>query len=336
MDLQARQRELKKKSEKHQKNIASVTLVTGAFLFIMRLIQALKAEPFDECGVFRVMKKILLIIAISLQCSGCAIIVSNAASGFSDNLSKAVLNQDDPELVRDGIPTLLLTMDSLIESSPDSPQLLAAGATLYATYGAAFVDDAIRQHRLTARARRYALRAMCETYEQSCGWPDATYDEFVETLGGIGRENADVLYTYGFASLAFLRAQTSQVDSLAELPHMEALFNHYLNISGDEVNSSVYTYMGIMLTLRPPALGGQPELAREYFERAIAESGGADLSAKVEYARGYAKVLYERELHDRLLNEVLAANPDQSGFVLSNVMAQEEAVKLLAEADDYF
>jgi hypothetical protein len=154
VDSRVRQRELKKKSEKHQKNIASVTPVTEAFLFIMWPIKALKAEPFNECGVFRVMKKILLIIVFSLQCSSCAIIVSNAASGFSDNLSKAVLNQDDPDLVRDGVPTLLLTMDSLIEGSPDSPQLLAAGATLYATYGAAFVDDPSRAHRLTARARR--------------------------------------------------------------------------------------------------------------------------------------------------------------------------------------
>ena len=302
----------------------------------MRIIQALNAEPKVCHGVFRVMRKVLLIVVLSLQCSSCAIIVSNAASGFSDNLSKAVLNQDDPELVRDGIPTLLLTMDSLIEGSPDDPQLLSAGATLYATYGAAFAKDEIRAVKLTARARRYALHAMCETYEPSCGWPDATYDEFVASLHGIGKKNADVLYTYGFASLAFLRAQTSQVDSLAELPHMEALFDHYLTISGDEVNSSVYTYMGIMLTLRPPSLGGEPERAREYFEKAIAESGGADLGAKVEYARGYAKVLYERELHDRLLNEVLAADPNQKGFVLSNVMAQEEAVTLLAEADDFF
>ncbi len=282
------------------------------------------------------MKKALIVAALSLLSSGCTIIVSNAAASFSDNLSKAVLNQDDPELVRDGIPTLLLTMDSLIEGSPDSPQLLSAGATLYATYGAVFADDEIRASRLTTRARRYALHAMCETYAPSCEWPNATYDEFVATLDGIGKKNADVLYTYGFASLVFLRAHSSDWDSLAELPQVEALFDHYLYISGDEVNSSVYTYMGIMLTLLPPSLGGEPERARGYFEKAIADSGGADLSAKVEYARGYAKVLYERDLHDRLLNEVLEADPNRKGFVLSNVMAQEEAATLLAEADDYF
>jgi hypothetical protein len=117
---------------------------------------------------------------------------------------------------------------------------------------------------------------------------------------------------------------------------MEALFQRYMDISGDEVNSAVYTYMGILLTLRPPALGGEPERAREYFEKAIDATGGKDLSVKVDFARGYAKLLYERELHDRLLNEVMAADPYQDGYTLSNVLAKEQAAALLAEADDYF
>ena len=203
-------------------------------------------------------------------------------------------------------------------------------------YGAAFAGDEERALKLTARARRYGLQAMCETYDSSCAWPGMTYDEFVATLDGIGPKQADVLFAYGLASLSFMRARSSDWDTVAEFPLIQALFDHYLNISGDAVNSSVYTYMGIMHTLRPPSLGGEPEVAREYFEKAIAESGGHDLSAKVEYAKGYAKLLYERELHDRLLNEVLEADPNQNGFVLTNVMAQKEAATLLAEADDFF
>lgn len=282
------------------------------------------------------MKKVLSIVAFCLLSSGCSILLSSVATGLSDNLAAAILNQDDPELVRAGAPSFLLMLDSFIEGSPGDPDILAAGATMYATYGAVFADDAIRASRLTSRARRYALTAMCETYKPSCHWPDATFDEFVASLDGIGPRHADLLYTYGFASLAFLRAHSSDWNSLAELPQIEALFNHYLDISGDEVNGSVYTFMGILLTLRPPALGGEPERARAYFERAIAETNGNDLNAKVEFARGYAKLLYERELHDQLLNEVINADPYKDGFVLSNVMAQEEAATLLAEADDYF
>jgi hypothetical protein len=282
-----------------------------------------------------VLKAVLLLVS-SAALSGCTIIVSSAANGLADNLSVAIVNQDDPELVRAGAPSYLLLLDSFVEGSPDNPDILAAAATLYATYGAVFADDATRASRLTTRARRYALKAMCESYSPACGWPEATYDEFVATLTGIRPKKAEFLFAYGFASLAYLRAHSSDMNTIAELPQMEALFNHYLDISGDAVNSSAYTYMGILLTVRPAAAGGEPERAREYFEKAIALTGGNDLGAKVEFAKGYAKKLYERDMHDQLLNEVVAADPYQDGFTLGNVLAQEEAAVLLAEADDYF
>ena len=286
-------------------------------------------------NAFRLTRAVLLTLLFA-SVSGCSWMISSAATNLADNLSAAILNQDDPELVRAGAPSYLLLLDSFIEGSPDDPDILAAGATLYATYGAVFADDEVRSSRLTTRARRYALTAMCETYAASCNWDDATYDEFVASLAGVGPRQAEYLFTYGFASLAYLRAHSSDWNSLAELPHIEALFEHYLDISGDQVNGSVYTYMGILLTLRPPALGGEPERAREFFEQGIALNGGRDLGAKVEYARGYAKLLYERELHDRLLTEVLQADPYQDGFTLSNVLAQQDALVLMAEADDYF
>ncbi len=278
----------------------------------------------------------MLLVLLAAGLSGCATLVSNAASGLADNLSNAILNQDDPETVRAGAPSYMLLLDSFIEGSPDDPQLLSAGATLYASYGAIFADDEERASRLTTRARNYAQTAMCETYRPACDWPGQTYDEFIATLEGISARQVDVLYAYGFSTLAFLRAHSSDMDTLAELPQVEALLTRYLELAGDDANSAVHTYMGVLLTLRPPALGGKPDEARDHFEKAIAASGGRDLSAKVEYARGYAKLLYDRELHDRLLNEVLVADPYADGLTLGNVLAKEDAVELLAEADDYF
>ena len=282
------------------------------------------------------MKNALFIGVLAWLLSGCTMIMSSAASGLSESVSDSVLNQDDPETAKAALPTFMVLLDGMVRDNPDNPDILSSSATLYASYGAIFADDPVRASRLTTRARRYAETAVCEVYEPSCDWGDITYDEFVATLDGLKPKHSEYVYTYGFVSLAYLRAHSDDWNSLAELPHMEALFNHYMNINGDEVNGAVYTYMGILLTLRPPALGGQPEKAREYFEKAIALSNGRDLGAKVEFARGYAKLLYERELHDQLLNEVLAADPYYDGFTLSNVLAQEQAKVLLAEADDYF
>ena len=65
-------------------------------------------------------------------------------------------------------------------------------------------------------------------------------------------------------------------------------------------------------------------------------SDGRNLTAKVLFARQYARLVFDRALYDRLLEEVLASDPNAPGFTLGNVLAQEEAVALLAEADDYF
>lgn len=277
-----------------------------------------------------------IVVALVTLLSGCASLMSSAASGLADNLSLAVLNQNDPETVRDGAPAYLLLLDSFLEGSPDDPALLSAAATLYATYGTVFADDPARAGRLTDRARAYSSKAICRVYRPSCGWDGMQFEDYQRTLDGLAPKHADVVFAHGLASLAYIRAHSSDYAAIAKLPYAEALFEHYLDINDGADDGTVHTYLGILNTLIPPALGGKPETGREHFERAIAISGGVDLSAKVEYANGYARLLYDRELHDRLLGEVLAADPNAPGYTLLNVLAQRQAKALLDSADDYF
>jgi hypothetical protein len=102
-----------------------------------------------------------LLAASALIVTGCASMMATAGSGLAGNLSTAILNQDDPELVRDGAPAYLLMLDSFVESSPDNVAALSAAANLYAAYGVVFVDDPNRARKLTLRARTYGQRALC-------------------------------------------------------------------------------------------------------------------------------------------------------------------------------
>jgi len=279
---------------------------------------------------------LVLLAPALLVNSGCASLASSAASGMAENLSAAVLNQTDPETVRDGAPAYMLLLDSFVESDPDDPELLIAAANLYASYGSVFVDDPDRARRLTRRARKYSARALCLVYVESCRWPEMSFAAFEASLAGLDRRHAEAVYSYSVASLAWIRAHSDDWDALAELPQMDALLSRYLDIGGNEMRGNAYTYLGVLATLRPPALGGEPEKGKDYFERAIELTGGRDLSVKVEYARGYARLLYERELHDRLLNEVMDADPEVPGYTLTNVLAKRDAARLLASADQYF
>jgi len=83
-------------------------------------------------------------------------------------------------------------------------------------------------------------------------------------------------------------------------------------------------------------MGGKPELGREHFEKAIAISGGRHLLTKVMYAENYARLVFDRELHDRLVDEVLTANPRAKGLTLINIVAQGRARLLMESADEYF
>jgi hypothetical protein len=103
--------------------------------------------------------RIVLMIVLLAGLTGCAV------TRVGDNLPYGVLNHDDIELVGEGLPTYLLTIDGLIENWPDSTSLLSSGASLYSAYAGLFVEDAGRAARLSARALLVPVIENCVMYE---------------------------------------------------------------------------------------------------------------------------------------------------------------------------
>ena len=268
--------------------------------------------------------------------ASCATVVATAGGGMAENLNAAIMNQDDPELVRDGAPAYLLMLDSFVEGAPDNVGALSAAAELYAAYGVVFVDDPQRARKLTARGREYGRRALCSAKESICGIWNESYDGFALRLQEVTENEIEALFTFSLSWIAYIQAHADDFMALAKLPFAQLALRRVREIDPRYEEANIEHYLGVLDTIRPPALGGEFEAGRAHYERAIALSGGRDLSIKVSYARYYARTLYERELHDRLLNEVLAADPVQPGYTLFNTLAQDEAVELLESADDYF
>lgn len=255
---------------------------------------------------------------------------------MANSVSSAILNQDDPETVRVGAPAYLLLIDGLITDNPHDARLLAAGARLYGAYASVFVDESIRARRMAAKARDFGRRAICENYPQICELEGKPYDLFIPALQEVAAADIDALYVYGTTWAGWIQNSTSDWAAVADLPKVEAILRRVVALDDGHAKGQAHLYLGVMNTLLPPALGGRPEVGREQFERAIEISDGKDLMAKVEFARRYARLVFDRELHDRLLKEVLAAEPRVNGLTLSNVLAQREASNLLAGSREYF
>ena len=283
-----------------------------------------------------VLTRPVFLLMLLVMLPGCSRMVSNATSDLADNLAQAIANNDDPDTVRAGGPAYLLMMDGLVHRDPENPDLLMRAAALYSAYGEAFVDDPDRARRLSQRALRYATRALCVHAPDDCHLRQADFDLFEARLQRVDEQEVPLFYTWGAAWAGWIQTRSDDLDAVAELARVEAIMQRIAVVDEDYQRGSAHLYLGAFAILVPPAMGGRPEVARQHFERAIALSGGENLMAKVVYARRYARMVYDRPLHDRLLIDVLAADPDVPGMVLWNILAQEQARELLASADDFF
>jgi hypothetical protein len=280
--------------------------------------------------------RVAVVVFLAGAVQACSNMVASATARMAQSLSTAVLNQDDPETVRQGAPAYLLLVDSLIADDPQSSSLLQGGARLYVAYAAAFVTDPERARRLTRRAVEYADRALCLELPAACEPAARTAEGFNVAIAGATAAQVPALYTWGIAHAGWIQANSSDWNAIAELPKVEAAMRRVVALDETYEKGAPFMYLGILATLRPAALGGRPEEGRRDFERALALSDGKNLMVRVQFARYYARLVFDRPLHDRLLKEVLAANPVQPGLTLGNTIAQEQARELLAGADKYF
>lgn len=278
----------------------------------------------------------LLALYLIVSLAGCASMLSSATGNLASNLSDSILDQNDPETVEAGAPAYLLLIDSLIRDNPKSEDLLRSGAKLYGAYSGVFVKDTERAKLLTDKSLAYAERALCLHRSKLCGLDKRSYDDFRATLAGLNKENVPVLYTYASSWAGWIQAHSGDWNAVADLAKVRAVMERVVVLDETYERGNAHLYLGIMATLLPPALGGKPEEGRDHFERAINLSQGHDLMVKVEYARRYARLVFDRSLHDRLLNEVLQAPTTAPGLTLSNTLAQRAARELLKSADSYF
>ena len=282
-------------------------------------------------------KHVLALLMVCLHLlTGCSIVRSMATDQLADDVALAILDQNDPITVRDGAPAYLILIDGLIARSPDSEELLMTGARLYGAYATLFVDDSERARGMADKAWLYSKRALCIMESDRCEDYLAPYERYVEFLQTLNRSSLDVLYIFAVSWAGWIDTHSNDWNARASIPKVEATMRRVIELDERYSDGEPHLYLGVLSIILPPALGGKPDQAKIHFERAIALSNGRNLLAKVLYAEHYGRKMFDRDLHDRLLTEVLAANPESPRATLMNSVAQGKARQLLDSADAYF
>jgi hypothetical protein len=268
--------------------------------------------------------------------SGCSYFISSATVDMTENLSQAILNNNDLATVEAGAPAYLLMVDSLLYREPDNESLLREASNIYTSYTSVFVKDQVRAKKLTEKALSYALQAICIRRSKTCGFREINFQEFKNTLLSLEIKDVPDLFTLGSAWAAWIQTHREDWNAVAEISRVEAIMKRVIDLDELYRDGASHLYLGVLATFIPPALGGKPDVGRRHFERALEISKDKNLMVKVLYAQHYARLIFDQKLHDRLLNEVLKAKTDVPGYTLSNTLAQERAKELLKSGEDYF
>lgn len=273
------------------------------------------------------------IVLLGIFLSGCA------TRQLPSNLSSAILNSDDLQTVEDGLPSYLLMIDALVETYPNSEQMQLTAASLNSAYAGVFIppEEAERRRAMSSKALDYAFSAFCTYDDDACGLRDVKPDQIEAAMAQWDHpDDLPYLYTLGTAWASYIQNNSDDWLAVAQLGQAQAVLERTVAIEPGYEQGTALLYLGVMNSILPPSLGGKPDVAQAYYEQALEVADGQNLIVQVYYASQFARLVFDRELHDRLLQDALSRDPYVEGLTLQNRYAQQQAERLLASADDYF
>ena len=275
-----------------------------------------------------------LIILLS-SCSGS--ITSHFLGPITGNLQQ----QTDINLVCEGAPSFLLLLDSMLVSNPGDTSLLLTATKAYNGFGTALQECDASDSRIaaaTAKSRLYGIRLISHYLPLNASGlytRNAGEKGFDLELGELDESDMEDVFWGTFGWLAWVQSQKGSPASIADMAVIEKIMIRLLAIDESYQGGSIHLFFGTYHALKPAMFGGKPELSRDHFEKALVLSKRQFLITQTTYAQTYARSTFNQELHDQLLNEVLAFTIDDAPeFALTNQIAKQRAKKLLEE--NYF
>lgn len=303
------------------------------------------------------MTRLCLSLALVVTAGGCNLtaLAVNTTVPAIKKASENFAMESDVQLARDAAPGQLKTADGFLATVPENRLLLEVCSQGYVEYAFGFLEDDLEttpdDNAHAAEREKIAARAT-DLYDRALAFALrllATDDKFfgdafrkdVTTLENeakkLDKDSASGLLFAGLALGSSINLNRNDVGRVVDLPKAIVLLKRSHDLDPKFYNAGAAMTLGIVYSSQGKAMGGNPELSKQYFDEAIAATGGRYLMTKVMFARFYAVVMQDRALFESTLKEVIAtpANvfPQQR---LANELARRRAARYLAHVEDYF
>lgn len=267
-------------------------------------------------------------LALLFSLSSCSSLMTGMIEPTVGNLQK----ETDLDLVCEGAPAYLLMIDSMIASDPDNPALLQMGAKSYSASVAAMTECGAKTDRLAAladKARLYGTTLLGRDLPLA---PKDSIGDLNQALQGMETSKVPELFWGALGWTTWIRQQHGTPASIADSVKVERIMLRLEELDDTFQQGSIHLFFGAYYAAKPPMFGGRPDLSRMHFEKALAISHHSFLLIQTTYAETYARLTMDKELHDRMLKEVLDFPLNKApDLALSNQIAKRKAKRLLAD-----
>ncbi len=303
----------------------------------------------------------LLSVALVAGCIDMGKITVNTTSKVLVRAQPSLKMESDYEMAARAIPGTLKTVEGFWVVNPTNKALIAILTEGYCQYGIGFVEDeweqavvkkdfeaqayhSVRATKMFTRCLNYALMSLGSEYQR---------DLFAEGEGAAEKTEKRIAATPSdkrtplmWAALALgsaINQNKDNPDMVSYAGTAKAMLLKVLEIDAkhpqkDPVLAAMpHLALGLVNTAIPPALGGDPKKAEEYFKKALELTNDKFLLARVHYAKRVGVAIQDRKLFRENLLKVLQTDPaiwpEQR---LANEIAHRRARRYLAMEKELF
>jgi len=251
---------------------------------------------------------------------------------------EALYEETDLVLAEQALASDIKLLEGMIKGDPENRHMLMLTSQAIAGYALGFVEDEApeRAKPLYLRARDYAARVLLQN-DFDLTEENILIDEYYKKVTLIEEEDLDALFWAAFTWAGWINLSLDNPQAFVDLPKVEALMNQVLEIDSTYYHGAGLLFFGSMWGTKPKMIGGDPEKAKQFFDKNLEITKGNFLLSYVYYAKYYAAKTLDEELFKKYLKIVKETPEDVlPGEQLLNAIAKKKADFLLLRTEDIF
>lgn len=275
-----------------------------------------------------------------LLLSGCSLqkIALRSTTGLLYYGIDAIYQEPDMDIAEQAISSDLKLLDGLYLADTGNKDVMLMLTQGYASYSLGFIEDesVSRAQMFYLRARDYGFKLLKTTDAFRDSIP-INEDLFIEKLSRLNKKDVPAIFWTAFAWGGWINLSKDNPRAIFDLGKVKAMMNRVQKLDDGYFFGASHLFFGSIYGALPKMLGGNPDKAKEEFDRTLQISDGRFMLAYVYLARYYAQPTLDEQLFDKYLNTVLAAPADVlPGYELITSIAKAKARRLLSEKEELF